>query len=165
MSMSANALFIENVKVVTGLAPILPSSSTPDYVSLKGHHKFTAIIVVDNAATVTGSAITLKQATDVAATAEKALAFATMHANIDTAASDTLVLTTVTSDTFTTTTVDNKNAIYVVEVEASDLDINGGFDCVRVGTGNATAAVLSVTYILWPAKYGAGAASPTALTD
>lgn len=162
--MNPNALMVEQAKMVTGLAPITPSSSTPDYVSLKGYGKMTAVILVDNATTVTGSAITLKQATAVAGTGEKALAFTSVHANTDTAAGDALTATTVSSNTFTTDSTNAKNLMYVVEIEETDLDIDNGFDCVRVGTGDATNAVVSVLYILWPAKYGKGTPQ-TAITD
>lgn len=162
----SNALLVESSKIVTGLAPITPSSSTPDYVSLKGYRKLTAIIVVDNGATVTGSAITLKQATDVgnSASDEKALAFTKVWANTDTGASDTLVETAVSNNTFTTATTDNKNLLYVIEVDENDLDVAGGFDCVRVGTANATNTVLSVVYILHGAKFQK-ATPPAAITD
>ena len=59
---------VDGSKLVAGLCPILPSTSTPDYVSMKDYGHLTAIILVDNATTVTGSAITLKQATAVAGT-------------------------------------------------------------------------------------------------
>lgn len=157
---------VDSAKVVVGLAPILPSSSTPDYVSLKDYGHVTAIIAVDNATTVTGSAITLKQATAVAGTGEKELAFTKVWKNEDVATSDTLVETAVTSNTFTTVATNNLNSLYVIEVDASDLDINNGFDCFRVGTGNATAAVLSVVYVLSDARYsGAALAAQTAITD
>lgn len=162
--MNVNGLLVEQSKIVTGLAPITPSTSTPDYVSMKNYNRLTAIIIVDNGATVTGSAITLKQATAVAATGEKALSFSTVYANTDTGASDALVSTAVTSDTFTTDTTNAKNLLYVIEVDENDLDLANGFDCVRVGTANAANMVLSVVYILWPAKHGQ-ATPPTAITD
>jgi hypothetical protein len=155
---------IDKAKVVVGLAPITPSTSTPDTVCLKGFQKLTAIIVCDNAATVTGSAITLKQASVVANTDEKALAFDKVWANADVAASDTLVETAVTSNTFTTANTDNKNLLYVIEVDADDLDADNAFDCVRVGTANAVNTVVSVTYILHGQKYGSAIAD-TAITD
>jgi hypothetical protein len=161
---SANALLVEQAKIVVGLPPRLPSTSTPDYVCMKGYHRLTAIIVVDNATTVTGSAITLKQATAVAGTAEKALAFATMYANLDVDATDTLVATAVTSDTFTTVSTNNVNAQYVIEVKAEDLDMDNGFDCVRVGTGDGVATAVAVIYILWPAKQKK-ATPPSAIID
>lgn len=160
--MNLNALLSEQAKIVTGFAPAVPSSSTPDYVSLKNYEKLTVIIIADNATSVTGSAITLKQATAVAGSGEKALAFDTMYANEDTAAGDTLTETAVSSDTFTTDDTDNKNLLYVIEVDAEDLDTENGFDCVRVGTGNAAASAIGVIYILWGQRYST---QPSAIVD
>lgn len=161
--MSAPKL-IEHFKSVTGLAPIVPSSSTPRRVSLKDYNHLTVIITVRNATTVTGSAITLHQATTVAGAGEKALAFASVWQNLDTTATDDLTQTAVVSNTFTTLATNSAQAKYVLEVDASDLDINNGFDVVRVGTGNATAATLSVEYLLSGPRYKQ-AALPTAITD
>lgn len=157
---------VDSAKVVVGLAPILPSTSTPDYVSLKDFGHFTAIITVDNGTTVTGSAITLKQATAVAGTSEKALAFTKVWKNEDVATSDTLVETAVTSNTFTTVATNTLNSVYVIEVDAAELDTSNGFDCIRVGTGDATAAVVSVVYVLSNPRYaGAALAAQAAITD
>ncbi len=144
-------------KVVMG-SPIIGALATTngdcDYVSLKNFNRCTIVLAVDNATTVTGGAITLKQATAVAGTDEKALAFAKMYANVDCAAADTLTETAVTSNTFTTDTTDNKNLLYVIEVNADDLDVANGFDCIRVDSllmANAAGAVL---YFLHDARYG-----------
>lgn len=161
---SANALLVEQLKFVQGLAPIVPSTSTPDYVSMKNYVKFCASIHIDNGATVTGTAITLKQAQAVAGTGEKALAFTRMWANLNTAATDTLVETAVSSNTFTSATTNDINMHYVIEVDASELDTANGFDCIRVGTGNAVNAVTSVEYLLYPAKFGK-ATPPSAILD
>lgn len=151
-------------KIVFG-SPIIGVLATTngdcDYVSLKNFDRLTIILAVDNGATaVTGTAITLKQATDVAGTGEKALGFTKMFANLDAAASDTLVETAVTSDTFTTLTTLNKNALYVVEIAASDLDVTNGFDCVRVDALSMADAVGIVQYIL----HGARHASPLSIS-
>ncbi len=164
--MNPNMLLHETVKMVTGLAPITPSTSTPDRVSMKNFDKLTAVILVDNATTVTGSAITLKQSTTVAGGGETALAFTKMYQNIDTGASDLLVETAVAANTFTTDTTAQKNLIYVIEVDASDLNVAGGFDVIGVGTANAVATVLSVLYFLWPNRYASKVIdSPSAITD
>ena len=144
---------LDKGKFVTGLAPITPSSSTPDYVSMKAHQKLTVIIIVDNGSTVTGSAITLKQAQDVSGTGEKALEFETVYANEDTGDSDTLVETAVTSDTFTTDDTNTKNLLYVIEVDADQLDADNNFDCVRVGTGDGANMVLCALYYLHAPRY------------
>ena len=150
-------------KIVYG-SPIIGALATTngdcDYVSLKNYDRCTIVIAVDNATTVTGGAITLKQATAVAGTDEKALSFSKMYANLDVAASDTLVETAVTSDTFTTLTTNDKNALYVIEVKASDLDVANGFDCIRVDSLLMANAVGYVQYILHDARY----ASPLAIS-
>jgi hypothetical protein len=51
--------------------------------------------------------------------------------------------------------------MYVIEVKAEDLDVNGGFDCVRVGTADATAATVTVLYALGGAKFLTTAAAIT----
>lgn len=150
--MNLNANLTEQVKFVEGLLGVVPSTSTPDYVSLKNYERVAVIIQVKNATTVTGSAITLKQATSVAAGGEKPLAFTKVYANLDTGAGDVLTETAVTSNTFTTNNTNSKNLMYVIEVKAEDLDVNGGFDCIRAGTADATAATVTVTYALFGAK-------------
>lgn len=151
--MQLNALLSEQVKFVEGLLGVVPSSSVPDYVSLKNYERVAVIILQKNATTVTGSAITLKQATAVAGTSEKALSFSKAYRNVDTGAGDALSEFTVSSDTFTTQAVNSKNAMYVIEVKAEDLDVNNGFDCIRAGTGDATAATITVLYALFGAKF------------
>jgi hypothetical protein len=159
--MQLNALLSEQVKFVEGLLGVVPSTSTPDYVSLKNFERVAVIILQKNATTVTGSAITLKQATAVAGTGEKPLSFAKAYRNVDTGAGDVLSEFAVTSDTFTTQAVNSKNAMYVIEVKAEDLDVNNGFDCIRAGTGDATAATITVLYALFGAKFPTSLAAIT----
>jgi hypothetical protein len=151
--MNPNALMLEQAHFVVGLSNTVPSSTTPVRVSLKGYERLTIVLLCLNATTVTGSAITVKQTTDVtnSQSDEKAVAFATMWANTDCAAGDTLTETTVTSNTGTT---NSKSLMYVIEVRADDLDLANGFDCVRVGTGNATAQTVTALYVLWPQRFG-----------
>lgn len=151
-----NAQFVEQAVIAQTLSNTTPSTTTPRRVCLKGYHRATVVINGLNATTVTGSAITLKQTTDIAnANAdEKAVAFTAVWANVDVGASNVLVNTAVSNNTFTTTTVNSKEYQYIIEVTPDMLDINGGFDCLRVGTANAVATTMSVEIILWSAKYG-----------
>jgi len=162
-----NVNLTDVAKIVFG-SPIIGALATTngdcDYVSLKGFERCTIVIAVDNATTVTGGAVTLKQATAVAGTSEKALAFDTVWANLDTGAADTLTETAVTSDTFTTLTTNDKNALYVIEVNASDLDVANGFDCLRVDVLLMANAVGFVQYILHGARYQSPVAI-AAITD
>lgn len=124
-----------------------------DYVSLKGHRGLMILIGINDGTTVTGSTITLKQATDVAGTSEKALSFTRMLANTDWAAGKVLTETAVASNTFTTQTTNSKISVYVIDVRAEDLDLANGFDCVRLdGTGHASTTPLGVQ--VWFLLYG-----------
>jgi hypothetical protein len=160
----ATGKLVEQAKIVTGLPPRTPSTSTPDYVSMKGYSRCTVLIFVDNGATVTGSAITLKQATAVAGTSEKALSFSKAYKNEDVDNTDALTEFDVTSNTFTTLTTNNLNLAYAIEVTEDMLDVAGDFDCIRAGTGDGANMALCVAYILWPAKF-AKATPPAAITD
>ena len=160
-----NARLDERVYPVVAAAGLLLTSTLGDttYVSLKGYQRCQIIISIADGTTVTGSTITLKQATAVAGTGEKALAFTRMLANTDYGASKTMVETAVTSNTVTTQTTNSKDSLYIIDVDASDLDVANGFDCLRVdGTGHAATASRGVVvlYNLYGARYSG--ASPLA---
>jgi|SRR5687768_676616 len=146
---------IDNAKTVMGCAPaaLATTAGDGDYVSMKNFAKARITIAVLNGTTVTGGAVTLKQASAVAGTGEKALSFDKMFANTDCAAGDTMTETAVTSDTFTTSTTNSKQLLYVIEVDASDLDVANGFDCVRVDVASMANAVGTVIYDLYGARY------------
>lgn len=164
--MSFNQRLTDIAKVVTGYGPGTPSTAVPDYVSLKGYGRCTIIIQVLNGSTVTGSAVTVKQASAVANTGEKALAFSSVLANVDTGTGDTFTNTTVSSNTFTTNTTNSKGLLYVIDVTEDMLDVANNFDCVRLGLGDAANTSICATYILHPAKFAAGGGpTPSAITD
>ena len=142
-------------KVVMGCAPaaLASTAGAGDYVSLKDFDRLTILVPVLNGTTVTGGVVTLKQATDVAGTSEKALSFSKALRNIDCAAADTLAEFTVSSDTFTTDTTNSKQLLYVIEVKAEDLDRANGFDCVRFNSASMANAVGSAVYVLHGARY------------
>ena len=168
MTFPSNARLDEVVTPIVAAAGLLLTSTLGDttYVSLKGFSRAQIIIVIADGTTVTGSTITLKQASAVAGTGEKALAFTRMLANTDYAASKTMVETAVTSNTFTTQTTNSKDSVYIIDVDATTLDSANGFDCIRVdGTGHAATASRGcvVLYNLYGARYTNGGV--TATTD
>lgn len=162
---SANASITEQVKFVKILPAIVPSSTTPAYVSLKGYHRATFLIHQKTTTTVTGSAITLTQATNTGAAGAKAVAFTTAYRNLNTGNSDLLSSFAVSSNTFTTDNTNSLNTMYVIDVQDTDLDINNGFDCLSVGTGNAVNATIDVYAVLYPAKFGKNQPTPSAIVD
>jgi hypothetical protein len=162
MSINLNARLDEQVFLVqaTSLVALASTGGDAAYVSMKNYARCMVIIDVLNATTVTGGAITLLQATAVAGTAAKALAFTRMLANVDVGAGQTLVETAVTSNTFTTNTTDSKRLRYVLDVKADDLDVANGFDCFRVEAASMANAIGLVSYVLYGPKYSG--ASPMA---
>jgi hypothetical protein len=164
--MSGSINILDRLHVVEGLAPVVPSSSTPDYVSLKDARCAGVLIHAKNATTVTGSAITLLQAKTVAGGGEKALPFTAYYVKADTAAADApWTKVTATSNTFTTDATDSKNALYFIPVDPASLDVTAEFDCIRAGTANATAATISVLYLIEPKFGGNPALMKPAIVD
>ncbi len=158
MTISLNGRLDEQVYPVVAAAGLLLTSTLGDttYVSMKNYRKLTIIISIADGTTVTGTAVTLKQATAIAGTSEKELTFTRMLANVDYGTSKTMTETAVTSSTFTTQAVNSKDSLYVIEVDSSALDSAGGFDCVRVdATGHAATASRGcvVLYLLSGARY------------
>lgn len=165
-----NARLDEQVTPVVGAIGLLLTSTLgdTDYVSMKGYARCQIIIAIADGTTVTGTAVTLKQATTVAGGgSEKELAFTRMLANTDLSASKNLTETAVTSSTFTTQTTNSKDSLYVIDVAASDLDQANGYDCIRVDcTGHAATNPRGaiVLYSLYGKRYS-GATPEQAIAD
>lgn len=156
--------FLENNKVVIGAVPIDTTGAavTGDYVSLKGYSHMTVIIVQGAWAGGT-PAVTLKQATDVSGTGEKALSF-TKYFNGTALTDDTYASNTVSSDTYNLAAT--ANTVNIIEIDANSLDVDNSFDCVRVGIASpgSNADLICVVYILSGTRYP-GADTPTAIVD
>lgn len=146
----------KEAKIVNGLSPQDVDGDgaiAGDYVSMKGYDHCTVIIHMG----VVGAAgaVTLTQATDVSNSQSdaKTLGFSYQYNNIG-LTTDTLTETAVTSNTFDHSA--NAENIYVIEVDARQLDTANGFDCFRVNiaaqAGGST--ILSILYILTEARYG-----------
>ena len=155
MTISLNARLDEQTQLIQAASNAALTTTVGDcvYASFKAYRKATIIIDVLNATTVTGGTVTLKQATAVAGTGEKALAFTRMLANIDVAVSQAMTETAVSSNTFTTDTTNSKRLRYVIEVDAEQLDSANNFDAFRVDVTGMANAVGTVSYIMWGARY------------
>lgn len=119
---------------------------TGDYYSLKNYNHITFIITQGAWAGGT-PAVTLKQASDVAGTGEKALSFTKMWTKTGLTGTK-FTETAVTSDTFNLTAT--ANTITVLEIDADDLDLANDFDCVRfaIASPGANADLISAVAIL-----------------
>jgi len=131
-----------------------------DYVSLKSYQELEIGIVVGNIAGTTS--VTLKQATAVAGTGEKALGFSKIWKSA--ATSVALTETAVTSDTFDIEATDDNKIIWI-PIDSSELDADNSFDCVRIDfTDPSAAALISCVYHLRGSRY-AGATLVDPLVD
>lgn len=162
-----NGHFLNFFEVVTGVGPSdFNSDQAGDYVSLKNYEG--CLVVVQKEAGTAGDDISLQmfQATDVAATAEKALTFSEIWHKIGTQTSvqawTRVALATATADLDTVSVngtdlgSDSVAAMFAIDIKASQLDVTNGFDCIcfkNDGTdvGNATKA--AVLYILYNSRY------------
>jgi len=157
--------FVENLKVVYGSEPKNYSGITgnSDYVSLKNYDR--AACVIQTGAWAGGTAaVTLTQAQDVSGTGAKALSFAAQWTYQSTGFTiDALTRTAVSSDTFNLATV---NTLYVIELEASDLDLANNFDCFRVSIASpgANNDFYGVMIYLYGCRYPQ-ATPPSAIVD
>lgn len=154
----------QQMKVVEALAPAADAAGrTGAYVSLKNAAKAYVMVHLTqgNAATVL---ISVLQASDIAGTGAKALGNAVpIWVNQDTSLGDTLVRQADGLSFTTSAAVKNKQVI--VEVDATALDVNNGFDCIAVSTGASNAAnVTQAQYLLAELRYGQ-AAPPSALVN
>lgn len=155
MSINTNIRLDEQAYPVAATSMVALTGAAGDaaYVSLKNYARIRITLDVLNATTVTGGVVTLKQATAVAGTSEKALAFTRMLANTDVGAGQALTETAVSSNTFTTSTTNSKRLRYVMDVRAEDLDMANGFDCVRLDVDSMVNAIGLVSYDLYGARY------------
>jgi len=168
MNIHAVNLLFDAVKVVNALTIASPSTSTPAYVSMKGFRKCAVLLSIKPASGANSAmAITMHQATAIAGTNVKALAFTKMYSNVDTGAADAMAAVAVTSNTFTTSSgTANKLYHYLIDIDVEQLDRANGFDCLRVGVADPTNATLAfcATYFLYGARY-ASSPPPTAVVD
>lgn len=152
----------EKLKFAGGAEPksYLSAAMADSYVSLKNFGQLT--IVIRTGAWAAGTAaVTLSQATAVAGTGAKALAFVDYWDDVTT--TGTLVKKAAVANTFNLATA---NKIYVIHVDVSMLDVAGGFDCVTlaVASPGANADFYSAVYIGGGARYQ-GSSIPSALVD
>lgn len=176
-----NTDLMESINIVSAFAPgtDINSDASGDWVSLKNYDG--CLVVFHKAAGTAGDdpSIKLQQATAVAGTSAKALNFNHIYHKIGatalsaigtftkvelTTATDDLDLVSVNSTDLLT---DVGETLIVVNVRASDLDVDNSFDCLRLviegdDIGNATLA--SAYYVLYNCRFP-GNPTPSAIAD
>jgi hypothetical protein len=145
---------IENTQVVEAVHPQTGGSAiTGDYISMKKAGHVTVLCHINQGAADT-IAITLEQATAVAGTGSKPIATdVPIFLVADAATSDLWVRQT--DGVAYTTSAATKHKLVAFEVDAEDLDVAGGFDCLTVKFGASSASnLVSAQYVCSKLRYG-----------
>jgi hypothetical protein len=143
---------INQVHPVVGSFPQAATSIESDYISLKGYGGVSIILMLDVSSATDDGAVTLTQATNVSAGSAKSLPFDWQYANLDTETSDALTKTAVTSNTFNAGGV-TKSCLYVIEIKAEQLDVDNGFDCLKVSLATVTNGYSAILFLLHTPRF------------
>lgn len=157
--MNLNASLAAQVNFCTGFVPIdmQAGANTGDWVSLKGYERCSIILFKAAGTAGDDPTITVQQASDVSGTGAKALNFTRLHIKQGTLTSvGTYTETTQTAaNTYTNDTLAESQAIIVIDIKGEDLDVDNGFDCVRLTVADvgSNAQLGCALYALWGARY------------
>jgi hypothetical protein len=160
-------LLVERSKIVNGGIGLANAGGLAgDRISLKDYNHLTVIVDIAPASGTDPATITLKQSktVDDSPSTEKALAFTRAWKNADVSQSDTLVKTGYSSSI--ATSAEAKHEQFVLELDAAELDVENGYDCVRadVTDPGSVSTPCAMTYILSEPRY-ANATPPSAIVD
>lgn len=145
---------LDQMQIAAGFVPVnlAAGANNSDWVNLKAYARI--LIVFFKAAAGNGTedpTVTVQQATDVAGSGAKALTIARAWTKTDADLSTVgrFSAGTPSANTLTVSGSAQKGAIWVIEVDAADLDCANGFNCVRanvadVGTIEQTGCLLYV---------------------
>lgn len=157
--MSANCIFAEEANIVAAFGPVdmTSAANNGDWVSLKYFDRITVVLFKAAGTAGDDPILTIRQAQDVSGTGAKALNFTRIDIKAGTLTSigSYTTVTQAAANTYTDATHAEIAAIYQVDFQAADLDVNNGFDCVQVQVPDVGAAAQlgAAFYILRGARY------------
>lgn len=153
-----NRHILEKVDIVSGIVPInIGSARTGDTISMKNWGRCAIVFFKAAGSASEDPTITVEQAINITPSSAKALTFTRIDTKQGTLTSVGTWTTTTQSaaGTYTNTTASENEAIWVVDIKAEDLDVDNGFDCLRVTIADAGSAnqIAAVLYILHEPRY------------
>jgi len=159
--------------IVPGIVPLdLQTARTGDWVSLKNAQGVCIVFFKGAGTAGDDPTLTFQQATDVAGTSAKNLTVVTdIHKKQGTLTAVGTWTTTTQAAAATYAgdgTSAEEQAVYVVEIEADQLDVDNGFDCINVACSDVgtNAQLGCALYILYGLRYGGAPATlPNAIAD
>lgn len=174
-------IIAEEVKLVSAIIPSdLQTARAGDWVSLKNFEHVSIILFKGAGLAGEDPTITVEQATAVAGTSAKALAVEKVWQNLpinpvvltgQDQLSRVALASIPRSSGDTSTILDLTSAenewLVVIEIDASELDVTNGFDCIRVSTSDVgtTAQLGCALYLLSNPRYNSGSVNTPAITD
>lgn len=171
------ALFLENHMIVPAIRPVdlQAGANAGDWVSLKHYQHVTAVFHSAIGTAGDDPTLTCLQASDVSGTGSKALSINGAKAFKKQAATNLLSTGTwssasadVSTNTLTNATSAEQEALWVVEFDADELDVDNGFDCFSISVADvgSNAQLGAAYYILSEPRYSAQPSSmPSAIGD
>jgi hypothetical protein len=151
-----DGLFVEQANIVPFFMPanLASGAQTGDVISLKNYKKCVIVFLCGAGASSQDPTITVLQATSVAPSNAKALNFTRVDQKQATALTSVGTFTTVTqaaANTYTNDTSGEAQKLWVIEIDSSDLDVAGGYDCVQVtmadpGTNSQIGTCFAILY-------------------
>lgn len=159
--------------IVPAIVPLdLQTARTGDWVSLK-NAQGVAIVFFKGAGTAGDDpTLTVQQATDVAGTSAKNLSTITAVHKKQGTLTSVGTWTTSTQAAAATYAGDGtsaeEQAVYVIEIEADELDVDNGFDCINVACSDVgtNAQLGCALYILYGLRHGTTPAGlPNSIAD
>lgn len=175
-----NGLCLEKMQIVPGQvagpADINAAAVTGDYVSLKNFEKCLVVLFCGDGSATTGDlTVSLYQATSVAGGSAKVLnaldtgrIFTKQHATSFAGVGQWTKETQATADEqWTDATSGEQVNLWALEINASDLDVDGGFDCIRCDVAaTSSSKIAALLYILCEPKNAAAPdLMPSAIVD
>jgi hypothetical protein len=162
--------FFEEFQVCEGFLPqnLATAANDGDWINMEDYEKVVIILFKGVGTAGEDPTLTVLQASSNTGTGSKALNFTTVYkkqaaTNLQAVATYTKVVQAA-GNTFTHTDLAEQAAIVGIEIDAADLDVNGGFSYVSAGVADVGAAsqIGGLLMLGRKARYQ-GAALPTAL--
>lgn len=132
-----NKHFLEKMQVVGGVTPVNLAAGTTvgDFVSMKNYGRCAIVLYKGIGGASEDTTITIDQAVDVAGSGTvKVVEFTRADYKAGTLLTAVGTFTTVeqaAAGTYLLSGIGTYEGIVVIDIKAEDLDIDGGFDCIR----------------------------------
>ncbi|MGE3419318.1 MAG: hypothetical protein AB7I42_24950 [Bradyrhizobium sp.] len=149
---------LEKIDIVPAIVPItLTTARAGDVVSMKNFGRLAVVVFKDAGTNGDDVTITVEQCSSVAASNNKALNYTRIDKKQGTLTSvgTWTTVTQAADEEYTNTDLGGQQALIVIDVKADDLDVDNGYDCVRVSLSDVgtNAQLGCALYILHEPRY------------